>query len=151
MSRVTVFLVRLGLLGLSFWLIPKGLMDAGYPVYYRMTGTVVEGEVTGFLAGRYHPSVQPENTAMRNGKRIARRPVYRYPTELGAPLTLEGRAKSAFTFSFAPYELGEKVTVVFPQGHPKDAYLFELGTLAGGTLFFGFGLLCLYIGAGGKF
>lgn len=149
-SRLTVFLVRLGLLGLSLWLIPKGFMDAGLPVYYRMTGTVVEGEVVGFLAGRWSPTVQPGNTAIRDGRRIARRPVYRYPDEPGGALVHEGRAKSTFAFSFAPFERGEKVSVVFPTGRPRDACLFEPGTLAGGTMFFGFGLLCLYIGAGGK-
>ncbi len=144
------FFVRLGLLGLSLWLIPWGAMELALPVYYRATGTVVEGEVVGFLAGRHGGSVQPENTGVRDGRRIARRPVYRYPAKPGEPHTLEGRAKSAFTFSFAPYELGEKVTVVFAQDEPSQSWLFEAGTLAGGTLIFGFGLLCAFIGLGGK-
>jgi hypothetical protein len=141
-------LVRLGLLGLAFWLIPKGIAEAGLPVYYRFTGTVVEGVVTGFLAGRVRPSVQPENTGVRKGRRFARPPVFLYPSKPGGSAHLEGRARSAFTFSFVPYELGEKVTVVFPSGHPQQAYLFAAGTVAGGTLIFGFGLLCLYIGLG---
>ncbi len=144
------WLVRIGCLGLAFWLIPKGFMDAGLPVYHRLTGTVVEGEVIGFLAGRYRPSIQPENTAMRNGHRIARRPAYRYPDVPGGPLVHEGRALSAFTFSFVPFELGEKVTVVFAPGKPQASYLFEPATLAGGAMFLGFGVLCLYIGLGGK-
>jgi len=142
--------VRLGMLGLAIWLIPKGAMDVVWPLTYRVTGTVVEGEVVGFLAGRYGRSVQPENTAIRDGRRIARPPVYRYPAVPGGPNTLEGKAKSAFTFSFVPYELGEKVTVVFAKGRPEQPYMFEAGTLAGGTLMFGFGLLCAYISLGGK-
>jgi hypothetical protein len=144
------FFVRLGLFGLSLWLIPKGAMDLALPVYYRATGTVVEGEVVGFLAGRYGGSVQPENTGVRDGRRVARPPVYRYPANPGGPATLEGQAKSAFTFSFMPYELGETVTVVFAEDEPGASYLFEAGTLAGGTLIFGFGLLCAFIGLGGK-
>jgi hypothetical protein len=144
------WLVRLGMLGLAVWLIPKGAQEAGWPVYYRLTGTVVEGEIIGFLAGRHVRSVQPENTAMRNGHRIARPPVFRYPALPGGPASLQGRAPNAFTFSFVPYELGEKVTVVFPAGQPRHAQLFEAGALAGGVLFFGFGLLCGYIGLGGR-
>lgn len=138
------------MLGLAIWLIPMGARDAALPAYYRMTGTVVEGEVIGFLAGRYTPSIQPESTAIRNGQRIARRPAFRYPAHPGAPAIHEARAKTAFTFSFAPYALGEKVTVVFPVGRPEEARMFEPGTLAGGAMMLGFGLLCGYIGLGGR-
>lgn len=144
------WLVRLGLLGLALWLVPKGAQEVGWPVYYRLTGTVVEGEVIGFLAGRYVRSVQPGNTALRNGRRIARPPVFRYPGVPRGVASYEGRAPTAFTFSFVPYELGEKVTVVFPAGQPQRAYLFEAGALAGGLLFFCFGLFCSYVGLGGR-
>lgn len=123
---------RVGLLGLALWLIPLGALDLAWPVYHRLTGTVVQGEVVGFLAGRYKRSMQPENTAIRDGRRIARPPVYRYPATPGGPLALEGRAERAFTFSFVPYEKGERVTVVFAPGAPHTPYLFEAGPLVGG-------------------
>lgn len=143
-------LVRAAMLGLGVWLLIMGWQTASYPVYYRLTGTVVEGEVIGFLAGRFSPSIQPENTAIRNGHRIARRPAYKYPASPSGAPELTGKANGAFTFSFNPYELGEKVTVVFPADRPEQSYLFAASTITGGLLFMGFGLLCVYIGVGGK-
>jgi hypothetical protein len=46
--------------------------------------------------------------------------------------------------------LGEKVTVVFPNGQPERGYLFAASSLVGGLMILGGGLLCLYIGLGGK-
>ncbi|MFM2318412.1 MAG: hypothetical protein RLZZ215_1033 [Pseudomonadota bacterium] len=143
-------LFRIALLGLGVWLLIMGWQTAYYPIYYRLMGTVVEGEVIGFLAGRYSPSIQPENIAIRNGHRIARRPAYKYPATVGGSPTLIGKANGAFTFSFYPFELGEKVTVVFPAAHSEQSYLFAASTIMGGLLFMGFGLLCVYIGVGGK-
>jgi len=144
------FVLRLALLGLGIWMLVMGWQTAYHPIYYRIVGTVVEGEVMGFLAGRYSPSIQPENTAVRNGHRIARRPAYKYPATVGATPNLMGKANGAFTFSFYPYELGEKVTVVFPTGQPEQSYLFAASTIGGGLLFMGFGLWCFYLGVGGK-
>lgn len=143
-------LLRIALFGLGMWMLIMGWQTAYYPIYYRVLGTVVEGEVIGFLAGRYSSSIQPENTAIRDGRRIARRPAYQYPASVGGSPTLTGKAKGAFTFSFYPFELGEKVTVVFPSTDPEQSYLFATSTITGGLLFIGFGLLCLYMGVGGK-
>lgn len=144
------FVLRFALFGLGVWLLIMGWQTAAYPLYYRMVGTTVEGEVIGFLAGRYSPSIQPENTAIRNGHRIARRPAYQYPASVGGSPTLIGKANGAFTFSFYPFELGEKVTVVFPTAHPERPYLLAMSTLTGGLLFMGFGAFCVYLGVGGK-
>lgn len=141
---------RIALLGLGIWLLIMGWQTTYNPIYYRLTGTAVEGEVIGFLAGKYSPSIQPENTAIRDGRRIARRPAYQYAATPGGDPKLIGKAKVAFSFSFYPYELGEKVTVVFPTAYPEQSYLFAKSVIAGGILLMGFGLFCVYIGVGGR-
>lgn len=141
---------RSAILVLGLWLFIMGWQTTYNPIYYRLTGTVVEGEVIGFLAGRHSPSIQPENTGVRNGRRIARHPAYQYPATAGGSPDLIGKARVAFMFSFYPYELGEKVTVVFPTAHPEQPSLFATSVIVGGILFMGFGLLCIYIGVGGK-
>jgi hypothetical protein len=138
------------LAGLGGWLLFLGAQDTFYPVSYRIGGVVVEGEVIGFWAGRGTPSIQPENTALRNGHRIARRPAFKYPAQPGGELELIGKHRTSFTPSFNPYEMGEKVTVVFPTGQPQQAYLFAASSLAGGLGIMAAGLLCLYIGLGGR-
>lgn len=141
---------RVMLVGLGVWLVMLGARDFYQPLMYRLTGSVVEGEVIGFWAGRPNPSIQPESTAIRNGHRFARRPAYKYPTHPGAAMDRIGKPGTSFTFSFNPYQQGEKVTVVFPKGQPEQAVLFAAATLAGGLGLFGAGLLCLYIGLGGR-
>lgn len=146
---LTKLFFRVMLAGLGLWLGYMGVQDTYYPVAYRFTGTVVEGEVIGFWAGRYSPTIQPENTAMRDGRRIARRPAFRFLAEPGGVAYI-GKHRTSFTPSFNPYELGEKITVVFPDGQPERAYLFAASSLAGGLMILGGGLLCLYIGLGGR-
>ncbi|QLQ32774.1 MAG: hypothetical protein HZT40_15590 [Candidatus Thiothrix singaporensis] len=49
-------LVRAAMLGLGVWLLIMGWQTASYPVYYRLTGTVVEGKSSAFWpGGSRHP------------------------------------------------------------------------------------------------
>ena len=141
--------IRLSLFCLGIWLGWMGVRDTYIPVHNRLFGSAVQGKVTGFLAGRYSPSVQLENTAQRNGRRIARRPVFYYPVAAGSSQYLSGQAKTSFVPSWSPYELNERVTIVFPKNHPEEPYLFSFSTILGGITSLGFGLLCVYIGLGG--
>ena len=147
---LTRIFFRVMLAGLGLWLAFMGAQDTYYPLACRFGGTVVEGEVIGFWAGRGTPTIQPENTALRNGHRIARRPAFKYPAQPGGEPVLIGKHRTSFTPSFNPYEMGEKVTVVFPTGQPQQAYLFAASSLAGGLGILSAGLLCLYIGLGGR-
>ncbi len=118
------FLLRLGLLGLGAWLL---YTFGGYMVktiWYRASGEVVEGRVSGFLAGRYGATIQEKSTAIRGGRLKARRPAFQYPIAAGATDSLEGRSKLGVLFTFSQYEMNERVTVVFAKNQPKDAYIF---------------------------
>jgi hypothetical protein len=141
--------IRLSLLCLGIWFGWMGVRDTYIPVHNRLFGVAVQGKVTGFLAGRYSPSVQLENTAQRNGRRIARRPVFYYPVAPGSSQYLSSQAKTSFVPSWSPYELNESVTIVFPKNNPEEPYLFSFSTILGGITSLGFGLLCVYIGLGG--
>lgn len=147
---ITKLFFRLMLVGLGGWLVFMGAQDTFYPVSYRLTGTVVEGKVIGFWAGRVSHSIQPENTAMRNGHFFARPAAYQFPAEPGGVLAYTGKYRISYTPSFNPFEMGEAVTVVFPQGQPGQAYLFAASSLAGGMMILGFGLWCLYLGLAGR-
>jgi hypothetical protein len=80
---LTKLFFRVMLAGVGLWLGYMGVQDTYYPVAYRLTGSVVEGEVIGFWAGRYSPSIQPESTVIRDGKLIARRPAFRFSSGPG--------------------------------------------------------------------
>ena len=141
--------IRFSLFCLGIWFGWMGVRDTYIPVHNRFFGVAVQGKIIGFLAGLYSPSVQLENTAQRNGRRIARRPVFYYPVAPGSSQYLSGQAKTSFVPSWSPYELNEKVTIVFPKNHPEESYLFSFSTILGGITSLGFGLLCVYIGLGG--
>ncbi len=141
--------IRFSLFCLGILLGWMGVRDTYIPVHNRLFGVAVQGKVTGFLAGRNSPSVQLENTAQRNGRRIARRPVFYYPVTPNSSQYMSGQAKTSFVPSWSPYELNESVTIVFPKNHPEEPYLFSFSTILGGITSLGFGLLCVYIGLGG--
>jgi Protein of unknown function (DUF3592) len=137
---------RLALVLLGLWLAYQFGRDVVKPLHYKMTGEQVEGRVEGFLAGRFSPSMQPENTGMRNGKRKARRPVFRYPIALNSSDSLSGRNGSGVLFTFFQYNLNEKVTVVFPKNDPKDGYILSFSTIFVSFILFLFGLFMAYLG-----
>lgn len=114
------------------------------PVQYHLSGVRVEGRVEGFWAGRGTQSVQPEDSGVRKGRRKARRPAYRYPSAVGSADSLTGR-NSAPQF-FQGYSLGDRVEVVFPAGHPEDAWLYDSRELGGWILILLGGLVILAMG-----
>ncbi|MDZ4681543.1 MAG: hypothetical protein SH848_11285 [Saprospiraceae bacterium] len=124
--------------------------DTAKTVWFRATGEVVEGRISGFLAGRNSPSVQLESTGIRNGKRKARRSVFRYPVAEGATDSLEGRSGAATFFTFTQYDLHECVPVVFAKGKPQDAYLFGTQMILMNTLLSLFAGYMMSIGIRGK-
>ena len=116
---------------------------------YRLTGEVVEGRIVGFAAGRNGTTIQEEGSGMRNGKRKARRPFFRYAPVAGSTDSLTERSDlSASTIS--NYEIGEKVTVVFAKDKPQDSYIFGTQVIVFGFLVICLGLFMLWIGIGGK-
>ena len=119
-------------------------------ISYRMTGETVDGQIIGFLAGRYNPSVQDKPTGVRNGKRKARRPVFRYPKTLGSTDSVTSKSDAGVFFNFMQYELGESVTVVFSKSNPENGYIFGFQVLLMNFLVLCLGLFMLYIGIGGK-
>ena len=141
---------RLAFLGLGGFLLYIFGGNTVKTVWYRATGEVVEGRISGFLAGRNTPSVQLESTGVRNGKRRARRPVFQYPVAVGAKDSLEGRSDAATFFTFTQYDLHERVPVVFAKGKPEDAYLFGIQMILVNTLLSLFSLYMMSIGIRGR-
>jgi len=144
------FIFRLLFVALGLWVTYTFGRDAVEPVLYRMSGTAVEGRIIGFLAGRHNPSVQPEPTAIRKGKRMARRPVFRYPTSQGAADSLDGRSSTGGFLLFGHYDLHEKVTVVMPRENPQKAHIFSLRLIGMALVVALFGLFLIWMGISGK-
>lgn len=147
---MTKLFFRLAFIGLGGFLLYAFGGDTVKTVWYRATGEVVEGRISGFLAGRNNPSVQQESTGVRKGKRKARRPVFRYPVAEGATDSLEGRSGAATFFTFTQYDLHERVPVVFAKGKPEDAYLFGIQMILMNTLLSLFALYMMSIGIRGR-
>lgn len=141
---------RILLTGLAIFIFYSFGIGLGKTVWYRMNGTVVEGRVSGFLAGRNSPSVQMEPTGVRNGKLKARRPVYTYPVAENATDSLTSRSGIGTLFTFSQFSLNERVTVVFDPDNPGDSYIFSGGLLLSSLLLILFGLYVLYMGVVGK-
>lgn len=141
------FRIALLLLGLAivYWF--GG--DAAQAVSHRVTGTTVEGQIVGFLAGR-GTSIQPESTGVRKGKRRARRPVFRYPVAAGSTDSLTAKSSTGAMFTFSQYELGEPVTVVFSPSNPQNARIFGFQTIFVSLLVALLGLYMIFIGVTGR-
>lgn len=134
---------RLVFLGLAGFFFVWGFNSVYTPWLYKTRGVTVTGRVEGFWAGKYGGSVQPEPTAIRNGRRIARKPAFRYPTGLAATDSLTG--KNSPPQLFQHYRLGEKVTVVYLPGNPADAWLFEWRGLGGVILLLVAGVVMVWM------
>ncbi|NJN33378.1 MAG: DUF3592 domain-containing protein [Saprospiraceae bacterium] len=119
------FIVRVALIvvGIAFLYIFGGHLIK--TLTFRFTGQVVEGTIIGFSAGRNGSTPQEKATGIRNGKRKARRPFFRYPTMPNGTDSLT-RKSSVSTFSFSTYEVGDPVTVVFAKNKPEDSYIFGI-------------------------
>lgn len=144
------FFFRLSLIALGAWLLYTFGGNASKTIWYRATGEVVTGRISGFLAGRYGPSVQQENSGVRNGRRRARRPVFQYPIATGSTDSLEGRSGVAVLSRLSQYELSEPVTVVFAKGKPADAYLFGTQLILMNILLSLFAIYMMSMGIRGK-
>lgn len=144
------FIVRIALLGLGLFTLYVFGRNTLEPVWHRMTGTVVEGRVSGFLVGRNASSVQREPDGVRKGKRRARRPVFVYPSTPGGTDSLEARSSTATFFTFSNYALNERVRVVFDQKNPANAHIFGWQLIAMSFLVTLLGLYMVRIGVLGK-
>ncbi len=137
------FLFRIALFGLGLFTTYTFGRDAIEPIWHRISGVHVEGRISGFLAGRNSPSVQREPDGVRNGKRRARRPVFRYPAALDS---LEGRSRTSVFLPFINYKLNERVTVVFDKNNPGNAHIFGAQLIGMALLVTLLGLYMIRIG-----
>ncbi len=144
------FIFRLLFIGLALFVFYTFGVSAAKTIWYRATGTVVEGRVCGFLAGRNTPSVQQESTGVRKGKRKARRPVYRYPVAASSSDSLTGRSNVSTLFTFSQFNMDESVTVVFDPDNPQDSYIFNWQLILMSLLVILLGVYMLAIGLGGR-
>lgn len=141
---------RMLFIGLAFFILYVFGVSTAKTLWYRISGTVVEGRVSGFLAGKYGASIQQQSTGLRKGKKKARRPVYRYPIAENSTDSLTGRSDLATLFSFSQFELNEPVTVVFDPQNPQDSFVFSGQLLLTAILVILFGLYILYMGITGR-
>ncbi len=141
---------RILLLGLGLFTIYSFGFPVAKTLWYRTSGKVVEGRVSGFLAGRNSPSVQQEPTGVRKGKRRARRPVFRYYAGGTTADSLTGRSNISTLFTFSQFEINEPVTIVFDPNNPQDSYLYNWQLLLMDLLLVLFGLYMVAIGIGAK-
>lgn len=144
------FIFRILLFGLGIFLTYTFGRDTLEPLWHRMTGTAVEGRISGFLAGRNSPSVQREPDGVRKGKRRARRPVFVYPTAPDSRDSLEARSSTSAFFTFSNYGLHERVTVVFAKNSPENAHIFGWQLIGGAFLCTLLGLYMVRIGVLGR-
>ena len=114
---------RILLIGLGAFLLYLFGADMTKTVWYRISGEVVTGRISGFLASRYSDAVVEDATTFTNGKRKPRRPVFRYPVAAGSADSLEYKSIRTL-FTFTQYALHERVTVVFNKKEPSVAYIF---------------------------
>jgi Protein of unknown function (DUF3592) len=141
------FFFRIALFGLGLFLAYTFGQDFVSPLRHRMTGTTVEGRISGFLAGRHSPSVQREPDGVRKGKRRARRPVFVYPVGTDS---LEARSSTGAMLTLFNYSLNERVTVVYNPNDPKDAYIYGFQVLLGAFLCICLALYMIKIGLTGR-
>ena len=139
---------RTALFLLGLWLSYHFGSDVLKPFYYKITGEQAVGRVEGFLAGRYNPSVQLENSGVRNGRLKARRPVFRYPIASNSRDSVSSSNGSGVMYLLFQYDLNDKVSVVFPKNNPKDGYIFGFMSIFVSFLLFLFGLYMAYLGVG---
>jgi hypothetical protein len=144
------FFFRLAFLGLGLFTTYTFGRETFEPIWHRITGTRVEGRISGFLAGRNSPSVQREPDGVRKGKRRTRRPVFVYPTAPAALDSLEGRSGSRAFFTFSNYELNERVSVVFAKNNPANAHMLGWQLIGSSLLVTLLGLYMIRIGVLGK-
>ena len=144
------FIFRILFFGLGLYTTYTFGREAFEPILQRITGTTVEGRISGFLAGRNSPSVQPEPTGVRKGKTRARRPVFMYPTALNSTDSLEGRSSIGGMVMFGNYALHERVTVVFVTGKPENAHILGVQLILMSLFVTLLGLYMLRIGLLGK-
>lgn len=116
---------------------------------YRLTGEAVEGRIVGFSAGRNGKTIVEDGSGVRNGKRKARRPFFRYPIREGSTDSLTERSDVSATI-IANYEIGEAVTVVFSKSNPQDSYLFGIQMIMMNLLVSFVGVFALYMGVSGR-
>ncbi len=134
---------RISFFLLGLWLTFHFSQEIIKPIQYKISGGQAIGRVEGFVAGR-NGSMQPESSGIRNGTRIARRPVFRYA--INATDSVSSRNGSGVLFNLFQYELNEKVRVVFPKSDPKDGYIFSFMTIFVSFLLMLFGVFTMYLG-----
>lgn len=141
---------RILFLGLGLFTTYTFGLDTFEPIWHRVTGIIVEGRISGFLAGRHSPSVQREPDGVRKGKRRARRPVFMYPTAPASPDSLEGRSSTSGFLVFGNYQLNERVTVVFDKSNPANAHIFGFQLILTAFLVTLLGLFMIRMGVLGR-
>jgi hypothetical protein len=141
-----IFIFRILLFGLGLFFTYSFGRDTVEPIWHSLTGTRVEGRISGFLAGRNSPSVQRDPDGVRKGKNRARRPVFMFPTSAGGLDSLEARSSSSTFFSFSNYKLNERVTVVFAKNEPANAHILGFQLIATSFMLTLLGLYMIRLG-----
>lgn len=139
---------RIAFILLGAWLTYYFSQEVIKPIQYKISGEQTTGRIEGFVAGR-NGSMQPESSGIRNGRRKARRPVFRYP--ISSTDSVSSRNGSGVVFNIFQYELNEKVQVVFPKNDPKDGYIFSFMPIFASTLLTLFGIFMMYLGVARRF
>lgn len=117
------FVFRILLIGLGAFLLYAFGADMVKTVWYRISGEVVTGRISGFVASRYSNTIVTDPITFTKGKHKPRRPAFRYPVAAGSADSLEARSIRTL-FTFTQYALHERVTVVFNKSDPATAYIF---------------------------
>jgi hypothetical protein len=143
-------IIQIAMLGLGIFITYTFGRDAFLPIRYRLTGTVVEGRISGFLAGRGSGTVLTESDGVRSGKRRARKPVFVYPASASGMDSLESRSSTAALTLISNYKMHERVTVVYHPDQPQEAYLFGFQIITGALLCVILGLYACKIGVTGR-
>jgi hypothetical protein len=147
MTKIMIFIFRILLFGLGLFVTYSFGRDTVEPIWHSLTGTRVEGRISGFLAGRNSPSVQRDPDGVRKGKNRARRPVFTFPTSAGGLDSLEARSSSSTFFAFSNYKMNERVTVVFANNEPAHAHILGFQLIATSFILTLLGLYMIRLGA----
>ena len=140
---------RILLIGLGVFVLYIFGSNLAKTFMYRFTGETVEGRIVGFSAGRNSKTIVEDGSGVRKGKRLARRPFFRYPIAAGSTDSLTERSDVSATI-ISNYDIGERVTVVFSKSNPQDSYLFGIQVIMMNLLVSLLGVFMLYIGISGR-
>lgn len=111
----------------------------------RFVGGSAEGIVIGFRGKGASKAILMDGDGAYKQKKKARRPVFRYPRSEGSIDSVTVFSTSTSFFTFLNFELGEKVTVVYPKNKVESGHIWSTTLLATDMVLVLFSFFMIYL------